>query len=226
MKLAYHVRHNAVGWTASLRRGDETPLPANDPFVLPNGGSMIRRSSASAPGHVLLSYRADTHRNLEMHGSLKWEGRSGAKHECDVSVVPRNIAHALRTQGGGFPRGLPVAAIECKDKRGVGTLDETRETLARMFDLVLVTKPAAGVPTCRIYEARTHRHWGGYQSTYRGFFATGAFAIVRKGTFQSGAATLANHYSIRHYASIYTTPAAQSDLEKQFTAAVKAAATL
>lgn len=143
-------------WTVSLRRGDGSPLPASMPFGLPDQRSRIQPSNPSAPCYVLLEHRAspfaEVDMRLEVRGSVQWKGRSGALHECDVSVLPAEIGEAIRDNGGGHPHGLPIAAIECKDKTSDGSLDETRQTLARLFDLVLVTRPPSG-NSCRIFLA-------------------------------------------------------------------------
>ncbi len=216
MKLAQTVRRNLPSWTVTLRRGDGAPLPPGAVFALPDGGSQIQASHPTAPCFVHLASRQGSHFDMELHGSLTWCGRSGATHECDVSVVPAAIATALRTQGGGFPHGLPIAAVECKDKAGIGKLDETRQTLARMFDLALVTQPALGLPLARIFEDKTPSSWGRRMTTYVGFFARGAFGIVRAGTFQTGARRLASHYMILHHPRIYSDPFSMMGLEVNF----------
>jgi len=226
MRLAYAVDQQLAGWTVTLRRGDESPLPAGAAFTLPGGGNRIQASNPAGPGHVRLTSLTHPDRTLELHGSLRWRGRSGALHECDVSAVPAWIAHQLRTHGGGYPRGLPVAAIECKDKGGVGTLDETRQTVARMFDLCLVTQPGIGLPPCRIYEDRTGSTWGAYRSTYRSFFSWGAFGVVRQAGFQSGCLQLAAHYSVRLHPTIYATPAHGLGLQARFLATLRAIAAM
>jgi hypothetical protein len=132
-----------------------------------------------------------------------------------VSVVPADIGEAIRNNGGGYPRGLPVVAIECKDKGGFGPLDETRQTLARMYDLVLVTQPVSSW-SCRIYETATHTNWGHKSSRYISFFRKGTFGIVRAGGFQSGARTLAAHYSIGHFPDIYKATSAIGRLQASF----------
>lgn len=212
MKVADAVAHWSPNWTASLRRGDGSRLPAGAPFDLPASHTGIRPSDPHGPCHVLLAHTLYPDRRFELHASLQWQGRSGARHECDVSVVPSWIAEAMRASGGGYPRGLPIVAVECKDKTGVGTLDETRQTLARLFDLALVTQPVPGW-SCRIYEATAHRQWGTRGSTYRGSFAKGAFAIVRAGSFQAGAGALAGHYHIHHHPTVYAGPGAIAALQ-------------
>lgn len=143
--------------------GDATPLPPGAPFLLPTSQGPIRRASKTAPCHVRFESVADPTRAYEMHNSLQWLGRSLATHECDVSVLPEMVASRLRTTGG-HPQELPIAMFECKDKRKSANVDELRQTLARLFDLALVTLPAPGVK-CRIYEAVSTRGWGRHRKT-------------------------------------------------------------
>ena len=216
MKLANTVHQGMpTTWRVTLRRGDGSVLPSFASFDLPSQRSKIKPSSPIAPGYVLLEHRSDLGRRLELRGSLQWKGRSGAKHEIDVSVLPAQIGEAIRDNGGGYPHGLPIVAVECKDKGGLGPLDETRQTLARMYDLVLVTQPVSSW-SCRIFETATHSHWGRKSSRYVSFFSRGTFGIVRAGGFQSGAGTLASHYSISHYPSIYDGSTSIARLESSF----------
>lgn len=216
MKLANTVRRQMNRfWRVSLRQGDGTTLPSGSTFNLPNQRSRIQPSSATAPGYVLIEHKTHNDRRFELRGSVQWKGRSDAKHEIDVSMLPASIGEAIRNNGGGYPHGLPIVAVECKDKGGFGPLDETRQTLARMYDLVLVTQPIPGW-SCRIFETNTHTLWGRKSSRYIAFFKKGTFGIVRAGHFQSGATTLANHYSIGHYRTVYTTPSEINRLQDSF----------
>jgi hypothetical protein len=222
MKLAEEVRHMPA-WRVSLRRGDGSLLPPGSTFDLPSQRSRIQASSPTAPGYVLLERRGVPGWRLELRGSVQWMGRSGAKHEIDVSLLPASIGEALRDNGGGYPHGLPIVAVECKDKGGVGPLDETRQTLARMYDLVLVTQPDPGW-SCRIFEKKTFQQWGQKSSKYVSFFRKGTFGIVRAGTFQSGAGTLAAHYSIDHFPLIYSNPSSIDGLQSRFRTTLSALA--
>src|SRR3546814_20889615 len=118
---------------------------------------------------------------------------------------PASICESIRNNGGGYPHGLPIVAVECKDKTGYGPLDETRQTLARMYDLVLVTQPIPGW-SCRIFETNPHSQWGRKSSRYIAFFQQGTSGIVRAGQFPSEAKTLARHYPRRPSRKAYTTP--------------------
>lgn len=216
MKLADTVRRRMPRfWRVSLRRGDGTLLPAGTSFDLPSQRSKIQPSNPGAPGYVLIEHTLNTALRFELQGSVQWKGRSHAKHEIDVSVLPAAIGEAIRNNGGGYPHGLPIVAVECKDKGGKGPLDETRQTLARMYDLALVTQPVPGW-SCRMFETNTRTHWGRKSSRYVSFFQKGTFGIVRAGTFQSGAGTLAGHYSIGHYREIYTVAGEIARLQDSF----------
>lgn len=205
MRLA-RAASRTLQWNVSLRRGDGTILPTGTPFALPSGPSPIPANNPFGHCFVLLERRDDPNLNLELRGSVQWKGRSEARHEIDVSVIPAVISETLRRNGGGHPRGLPIVGIECKDKADNGSLDETRQTVARLYDLVLVTQPPAiGLP-CRIYEDATLSYWGQRSSRYLSFFKKGTFAIVRAGGFQSGTAALAAHYSIRRIEMAYGPP--------------------
>jgi hypothetical protein len=215
MKLAYSVFQDMPAWRVTLCRGDGSVLAAGENFDLPSHWSKIQASSPNAPGYVRLEHRDYADRRFELHGSIQWQGRSDAKHEIDVSVVPAQIGEAIRNNGGGYPHGLPIVAIECKDKGGVGPLDETRQALARMYDLALVTQPFPSW-SCRIYETPTQTNWGNKSSRYVSFFRKGTFGIVRAGGFQSGAGTLAAHYSIGHFPDIYTNVSVIGRLQASF----------
>lgn len=191
-------------WTVTLRQGDTSALPSGAAFRLPSQPTAVGPSHTTSACYVLFEHRHDSQYSLELHGSLQWRGRSGAVHEFDVSAIPSTIANRIRLNGGGYPHGLPIAALECKDKTSDAKLDEAREKLARMFDVVLVTSPKWGME-CRIYEKINMTHWGIRFDSYIKTFQNGLFGIVRAKGFQSGATTLCNHYNIKTYGNICTT---------------------
>lgn len=215
-RLAYNVHMTMSGsWRVSLRRGDGSALPSGSTFGLPKGGAKLPASRRSAPGYILLEHLRHRALKVELHLNLRWQGRSGTKHELDVSALPHTIGSALRNNGGGYPNGLPILAIECKDKGRYGELDEMRQKLARMYDLVLVTRPAAGW-SCRIFETAANTHWGRRSSKYTSAFKIGTFGIARLGTFRKGAKTLADHYSIGQYENILRASTSIRRLESSF----------
>lgn len=201
MRLSRAARRTGK-WHVTLRTPDGSQMLPGVPFVFPASQSGILPSTAIGPCHVLLTHSDHPQRRLELHGGLQWRGRSGATHEMDVSAIPAIISQSLRTSGGGVPRGLPILAIECKDKQTTGTPDEMRQTLARLFDLALVTKPPGGL-TCRTYEDVANVHWGRWRPTYRSSFRMGMFAIARVGNFSAGATQLAEHYFIHRIDRVF-----------------------
>lgn len=216
MRLAMSARASGL-WSVTLRQGDGTLLPSGASFDFATSQAGIRPSDPASPCYALIEHRLLPDMIFELHGSLQWQGRSSATHEVDVSAIPSSVADALRSIGGGLPRGLPVVAVECKDKTTSGTPDEMRQTLARMFDLVLVTPPPLPTPHCRIYAPGTPVTWGDRSPSYRAFFERGTFAIARAGSFSSGASHIGAHYFILRCGSIYhTNRAAMSELEQSF----------
>lgn len=202
---ASQARH----WSVTLRLGDGRRLRPGTPFLFRSQPGGIGPRNAIGPGFVRLDRRGGREREvLELHGSLQWLGRSGAYHEWDVSLLPGEVGQALRAQGGGRPSGLPIAGYECKDKVRPGSIDEVRQTLARLFDLAFVTQTNAG-GGARIFVPLGQTRWGRRSSQYKSYFALGAFGIVRVGAFQAGARDLADHFSIDRYWAIYT-PASRS----------------
>ena len=215
MRLAMAARASG-NWHVTLRRGDGSLLPMGDTFVFATYQAGIQAAVLSAPCYALIENKATPAVALELHGSLQWEGRSQATHEIDVSALPSSVASALRAAGGGRPRGVPIVAIECKDKTDSGTPDEMRQTLARMFDLALVTPPRAS-NGCRISGPGNLAAWGSKGSSYRIVFEQSLSAIARAGTFSKGARRLGVHYHIEQSGSVYD-PAASAirDLERKF----------
>src|SRR5437868_504640 len=96
MRLATAARRTRR-WRVSLRQGNGSRLPPNASFQLPTYQSGVQASSLSSPGFILLRRRSTPLVKLELHCSLQWKGRSDATHECDVSVIPFDVAQALRT---------------------------------------------------------------------------------------------------------------------------------
>ncbi len=201
MRMAKSARQH--GWAVSLRQGDGTALPARSAFKFRLQPGKIAASRASAVGYVSLVPPNPTQGTaLELHGGIQWRGRSFARHECDISMLPATIGDAIRKSGGGYPRGLPIVAIECKDKGASGSPDEMRETVARLFDLACISQNNDGHPH-RIFTESLSAGWGWRASMYRPFFAQGQFGIVRATGFGLGARQLSEHYNIGRYSRIY-----------------------
>ena len=214
MRLARAAAQTGA-WQVELVGSDTLPLPTGSPFTFAWYQGEIPAVAPSGPSHVRLTRRANPV-SFELHLSLQWVGRSTATHECDVSMLPKSIADPMRNNGGGSPHGLPVAAFECKDRGTTGNTDEMRQTLARLFDLALVTTayPRWG---CRLFEPHNHTRWGRYRTRYREFFKAGHFAIVRSKKFSTGADSPGDHYKIERHGDVYTDGRVIQALEKSFT---------
>lgn len=215
MRLARAARVSG-NWRVSLRRGDGSPLPAGSMFVFATYQTGIQAAGISAPCYALIEKRSDPTVAIELHGSLQWEGRCKATHEIDVSALPASSALAIRAIGGGRPRGVPIVAIECKDKVSAGTPDEMRQTLARLYDLSLVTPPQA-TTGCRICGPGTAGIWGSKGKAYREVFAQSLSAIARAGGFSRGARRMGQHYHIERGGRVFDAEStALADLERRF----------
>lgn len=214
MRMA-QAAHRSLAWDVTLVTSKGGQLPVGAAFAFPVRQRDIPARSGPGPGHVRLVNRNDATSVFELHASLVWLGRSGTTHECDVSLLPHVVAENLRNGGGGSPRGLPIAAFECKDRGGIGDTDEMRETLARMFDLALVTMPYPNWG-CRLFESVKHERWGKHRTRYLDFFANGMFCIIRAGRFSKGANSLGSHYGIHRYGGIYRNSGSMRTAERTF----------
>ncbi len=215
MKLAETARSTG-NWAVTLCQGDGLPIRSGADFIARGQPGPIARRAASAPGFVELAHPNNPTLTLELHGSLQWLGRSGTRHECDVSLLPAMIGNSIRNGGGGYPSGLPIAALECKDKTSPGSSDEMRQTLARLFDLTYVSQTPFGAPS-RVFHQSSATVWGRRSSRYLSFFASGVFGIVRVGAFQRGAQQLGQYYHIGCYWDVFDSKSrALSKLQSRF----------
>lgn len=181
-------------WRVTLRQGDGSPLPAGGSFLFCGGPSSLPRVVGDACfAQIERVYGAPL--LLELHHGLQHVGRSNARHEWDIALLPQQIADHIRLGNGTYPRGLPFLGIECKDKSSSGDANEMRQTLARMFDLAHVSQ--LRLPNCARLMSETGafgigRRWPSYAAN----FSNGYFGIVRVGGFQLGARQISDYYSI------------------------------
>ncbi|MDQ2102523.1 hypothetical protein [Azospirillum isscasi] len=209
LTMRFAQRCIAEGHTVEVRRGDDTVIDAANPgvFYVRGGPGAIHGLNPKAPGFIWVKTSSDEY---EIHGSLQYIGRSGARHEYDISVLPRSIGDALRTAPGGRaqggrPYGLPIIGIECKDKANNAPLDEMRACIARLFDNTVLNKGM-----CCADNQWTSLTYGAAQVRYVDAFKAGFFAVARVGGFQKGAETLASHFHIDTLENMYAPSA--SDL--------------
>ena len=99
MSMAKSASHE--GWAVRLHRGDGQPLPSGQAFAFRDQPGKIKQSDPVAVGFVALTSPKSQSGSFELHGGVQWRGRSGARHECDVSLLPANVGVALRATAGG-----------------------------------------------------------------------------------------------------------------------------
>jgi hypothetical protein len=137
--LAHGLRD--AGFTVWLQRSDGTrilPADADRRFIQRGGAPTgVPAASAGSDNASVIGFRWRRRASWEIWNGIQFSGRSGAKHEIDISIVPATVGAALR-QSGGTPVGRPRVAIECKDVGAAGSLDEMRAFLARLYDVTLL----------------------------------------------------------------------------------------
>lgn len=193
-----------ANWRVSLRQGDGTPLPPGADFLFSGGPSRLARFAGDAC-FARIDRTVGIPLTLELHHGLQHRGRSGARHEWDIALLPDQISNSIRAGNGNYPRGLPFLGIECKDKSTGGDTNEMRQTLARMFDLAHVSQ-VWHYPRTRLMTENGAVGLGKRWPTYVANFSNGLFGIVRIGGFQLGARQLGDHYGISRVGQI--TPSA------------------
>lgn len=193
---------NVPGWLVSLHQSDGSPLPPGSTFLFSGGPSGIP-SVAGKSCFVRLHRPTGVHRTLELHNGVQHLGRSDARHEWDVALLPHEVTQAIRAGNQSYPRGLPILGIECKDKSKSGNTDEMRQTLARMYDLAHVSQNR-GLLTSRImsqdFIVGAGKRWPVYKKNYE----NGLFGILRAGGFQRGARDLSDYYHVERFGHVTT----------------------
>ncbi len=122
------------GFEVWLERSDGSrigPRDADRRFIQRGGAPSGVMPAAMGPGNatVIGIRRIRNGPEWEVWNGIQFEGRSGATHEIDISVVPREVGMQLR-QSGGLPFGRPRVAMECKDVGLPGSVDEMRAPAA------------------------------------------------------------------------------------------------
>ena len=146
----------ARGYDVWIRRSDGSrvhPTDLNRRFVQRGGAPAGIPPAAQGPGNASsIAFRRACRPAWELLNGVQFRGRSAARHEIDIAVVPECVARALRSlPAGGRPLGRPRVSIECKDVGTDGSVDEMRTFVARLYDLTLLRThhsylPVAGPP--------------------------------------------------------------------------------
>lgn len=188
------------GWQVSLHQGDGTLLPNGNAFLFSGGPAGIS-SVVGRPCFARINRVVGASRTLELHNGVQHLGRSGARHEWDIALIPHEVAQAVRGGNQSYPRGLPILGIECKDKASSGSTDEMRQTLARMYDLTHVSQNRQAL-THRMMDENLTMGMGRRWPVYRTNYGMGLLGILRAGGFQRGAQELSDYYHIRRFGHV------------------------
>lgn len=202
------------GFEVWLQRSDGSRIWPTDPdrrFIQRGGAPTGVPAASLGPQNAsVIGFSRDSGaREWEIWNGIQFRGRSGAFHEIDISVVPREVGMQLR-QTGGPPSGRPRVAIECKDVGQAGSVDEMRAFVARLYDLTLLRWHEPYLPFPAPLQAIYPGDFGGNpfyaaQSTYRRENQVTFNAIARRTGFAFGAAAMTNYYSIEPHGFITAT---------------------
>ncbi|MEW6437784.1 MAG: hypothetical protein AB1508_11540 [Pseudomonadota bacterium] len=213
-------RLRGKGFEVWLQRSDGTHIRPNDAdrrFIQRGGApSGIQAASKGANNASTIGFRKiSSGSTWEIWNGIQFEGRSGAIHELDISIVPQIVGNRLR-QNGGYPFGRPRVAIECKDVGKPGSIDDTRAFVARLYDLTVLNWHQNYIrfppPTQGIYPG-TDTLNDSFYIAQRSFWIENrhAFnAIARRTGFTRGSAGLFRYYAIEPHGAV-TAGSSQAD---------------
>lgn len=139
----------------------------------------------------------------EIWNGVQFVGRSGGRHEFDISIVPKRLGDALRNSpSGGRPFGHGWLSLECKDTETNGSLDEMRAFVARIYDTTLLHWHAshigAAAPLCKVYSMNAAN--AGFGRANQSFRAANQHifqGIARRTGFTKGTGLLSMYYFVR-----------------------------
>jgi hypothetical protein len=205
------TRLQSRGFDVWLQRSDGSRILSSDSdrrFIQRGGSPTGVSQAAKGPGNasVIGLRKTASGSEWEIWNGIQFEGRSGATHEIDIAVVPREVGTQLRLTGG-LPFGRPRVAIECKDVGQAGSVDEMRAFIARLYDITVLQghQPYLNFPppTRGIYPGT----FGGdpfyaAQLTYRDENLHSFNGIARRTGFASGAAAMTNYYAVEPHGFI------------------------
>lgn len=197
------------GFEVWLQRSDGTrvlPTDSDRAFVQRGGAPAAVPPASAGPGNAsAIGLRRPNDDAWELWNGVEFRGRSGARDEVDIALVPAAVGNQLRINGG-TPFGRPRVAIECKDAATSGSIDEMRTFVARLYDLTVLmghqphlqTPPPTlaitpGSPTGNFYFARV-TYWDENRHSFN--------AVARQSGFSSGAIAMTAYYGIEGHPSI------------------------
>ena len=152
-----------------------------------------RRNNPLNLSHIWFCTREE--REFEIHLGVRFEGRSTAKHEFDICVLPYDIVEHYRglTQKGR-PFGHPKVGIELKEygkNIGVGL---ARNYLATIFDCTFWKQP-------RTFTSASPNQFNPPQHDLIGYSISGnnkkgKLCMITNASFSSGANAISKKYNI------------------------------
>jgi hypothetical protein len=199
----------SLGFDVWLQRSDGSRILPTDPtreFVQRGGAPAgIAPASAGAGNPSVIGICRPNGSSWELWNGVQFEGRSGAFHELDLALVPASVGNQLR-QTGGRPLGRPRVAIECKDVTAVGSADEMRTLVARLYDLTILDAhrthlglplPALAIypdsPTAPFYASRI-TFWDENRHSFN--------VLARRTTFSGGAYAMTGYHAISGFGAV------------------------
>lgn len=142
----------------------------------------------------------------EIWNGVQFVGRSVGTHEFDIAVVPHYVGRRLRAlPTGGCPLGRPRVAIECKDVQSVGSADEMRAFLARLYDVTFLASHKRPLPYHSELPTGIHPGEWPRDKSSKTFWASNRenlSILARRTGFAVGATAISSYYRIYPYGSI------------------------
>lgn len=197
------------GYDLWIRRSDGSRILPNDAqreFVQRGGIPAGIPPVSVGPGEassIVFSRRGP---EWEIFNGVTFKGRSQARHEIDIAILPSPVATSLRNGGGGSPTGRPRVSIECKDAGTNGSVDEMRVFIARLYDVTLlrshhrhlpVSDPARVIhPDAPLHPVNraSRTYWDENRCTLN--------VLARRTDFVEGAVVLSGYHAVMPYAGI------------------------
>lgn len=206
------VRLPSMGFEVWLQRSDGSRILPTDPdrrFIQRGGKPTGIAPAAQGAGNSgSIAFRHGPGGTVwEIWNGILFTGRSGADHEIDVAIVPKETGDTLRLTGGS-PLGRPKVSIECKDVGTAGSVDEMRAFVARMYDLTYLDGHAPFLPypaPPKFIHPGPPAHAGSSNepgSTFRNANSRAFNAIARRTGFSSGAGRMTGYYFVRPYGGV------------------------
>lgn len=178
-----------AGWKVEWRDWQDSPSATK---VFRGGPAPITASSDPGPAPGFLFIEEDG-REFEVHNSVQFRGGSGALHEIDVAIIPRETGEDLR-KTGGHPDEAPRAALELKCYTSSMPIGVVRAMALAAIDVALFGvrnrhMTGSGI-VCTMYKPAHKSLWiGEIDKGYVGA-VTSAPQVGRSGT-------LARHYGAK-----------------------------